>query len=81
MNLQVKSETMALQDFKASMDVRPSQKVIRLKVNEVANSDKLGSGLLAELGNGCPHHLVLRQVQSSNHTFQELLLFCLHQTY
>ena len=81
MNLQVKSETMVLQNFEASMDVRASQKVIRLKVDKVTNPNKLGSGLLAELGNGCPHHLVLCQVQSSNHTFEELLLFCLHQTY
>lgn len=43
------------------------------------NSDKLGSGLLAELGNGCPHHLMLGQVKSSNHTFKEPVLFCLHQ--
>lgn len=48
---------MVFKDGKAGMDIRPRQEVVRLKVDEMTNSDKLGSGLLAELGNGCLHHL------------------------
>merc|ERR1719209_2154623 len=70
---------MVLQDCKASMDVRASEKVVRLKVDEMTNSDKLGSGLLAELGNGCLHHLVLDQVKPSDDSFQEPMFFRLFE--
>ena len=78
--LQVERKPMVFQDSKPSVNVRACEEVVSLEVDEVTNPDKLGPTLLAELGNGNLHHLVLGQVKPSHYTFQESMLFCLRET-
>ena len=77
--LQVERKTMVFQDSEPSVNVRACEEVVSLEVDEVTNPDKLGPSLLAELGNGNLHHLVLGQVKPSHYTFQESMLFCLRK--
>ena len=65
---------MSLQDGQAGVHVFPCQEVVSLKVNEVADANKLGPCLLFVLGNSVLHLLMFGEVEAAHHALQEARL-------
>ena len=65
---------MSLKDGQAVVHVFPRQEVVSLKVNEVADTNKLGPCLLLVLGDGVFHLLMFGEVEAAHHALQEACL-------